>query len=74
MPAYPVSYSMKGHPMLKALKASLAKEKAYLLAKSGTMAAYSKRGPVGLEVVEALCTAIEDQQRQIDELKKALSK
>jgi hypothetical protein len=60
--------------MLEALTASLAKEKAYLLAKSGTMAAFSKRGPVGIEVVEAICAVLGEQQRQIDELKRELEK
>jgi hypothetical protein len=60
--------------MLEALKASLAKEQAYLLNKAGTMAAFSKKGPVGIGVVEAICAVLEDQQRQIDELKKQLGK
>jgi hypothetical protein len=65
---------MKGQPMLEALKASLAKEQAYLLAKAGTMAAFTKKGPVGIGVVEAICAVLEDQQKQIDVLKKQVSK
>jgi hypothetical protein len=60
--------------MLEALKASIEKERAYLLAKSGTMAAFSKKGPVGIGVVEAMYEVLADQQRQIDELKRELRK
>jgi hypothetical protein len=54
---------------IHSLKAMVDAKRMELKAKAGHMAATSDRGPIGIDLIDAIVKVLEAHQKQIDELK-----
>ncbi len=52
------------------LKAKVEAHREELKKKAGMQVQFSETGPVGISVIDAIVQTLEDQQRQIDELRR----
>ena len=58
---------------LKEAKAAVKEHRDKLKAKRGKVCTFGKNGPVGMQVIDSILAAIEDQERRIQALEEKLS-